>query len=321
MTPNYLSGDTFWKSVSPKKEEICNLSTAKRLISLSERRVMRPSRELCVNFSLARRIVGSGSPLVLPCRLRLEITYALELGSILSVVPCRAVDELSRGRGTPPQISADVCKQHGNPTGQCGDRSGPRFVAASAPAQIVRCHARDHGRASDLTDFLSHLAVRQHVAPATQNQALQAILFLYRVVLEIDLPWLTDEVRAPLRQRLLYGTGMRLSECLQLRVKDLEFTRLEIIVRSGKGDKDRITVLPQSLLPPLHAHLQRLRLGWRCYPGSRRSAAGDNAGGHTAKGSAPSGPSVLTQPMNSSITLGLLPTAGVRRAACGVRRK
>ena len=156
-------------------------------------------------------------------------------------------------------------------------------------------HPRDLG-ASDLTDFLTHLAVRQHVAPATQNQALQAILYLCRVVLEIELPWLTDVVRAPLRQRLpvvltreevsrvlevfapryallarlLYGTGMRLSECLQLRVKDLEFTRLEIIVRSGKGDKDRITVLPQSLVPALHAHLQQLH-AW--YQRQRASGA------------------------------------------------
>jgi integron integrase len=144
-------------------------------------------------------------------------------------------------------------------------------------------HPRDLG-ASDLSDFLSHLASDRNVSPSTQNQALQAVLFLYRSVLEIELPWLTDVVRAPLRQRvpvvltrdevarvldafppkhaliarLLYGTGMRLGECLQVRVKDLEFQRQEIVVRGGKGDKDRITVLPQVLAPALSEHLRRL---------------------------------------------------------------
>ena len=144
-------------------------------------------------------------------------------------------------------------------------------------------HPRDMG-ASELSDFLSHLASDRNVSPSTQNQALQAVLFLYRSVFEIELPWLTDVVRAPLRQRvpvvltrdevarvldafppkyalivrLLYGTGMRLGECLQVRVKDLDFQRQEIVVRGGKGDKDRITVLPQLLAPALSAHLRRL---------------------------------------------------------------
>ena len=144
-------------------------------------------------------------------------------------------------------------------------------------------HPRDLG-ASDLSDFLSHLAMDRNVSPSTQNQALQAVLFLYRSVLEIELPWLTDVVRAPLRQRvpvvltrdevarvldafppkqalvarLLYGTGMRLGECLQVRVKDLDFQRQEIVVRGGKGDKDRITMLPQLLAPALGEHLRRL---------------------------------------------------------------
>ena len=110
---------------------------------------MRPSGELCASYSLARRFLGSGSPLVPPRPLRLEITDALGLVSTLSVVPCCSVDELPRGRGAAPQIFADVCKQRKNSTGQCGDRSGPRFVAAGASAQIFRCHARDHACASD----------------------------------------------------------------------------------------------------------------------------------------------------------------------------
>ena len=145
------------------------------------------------------------------------------------------------------------------------------------------CHPRQMG-AAELTEFLSHLATDQHVAPSTQNQALQAVLFLYRTVLEIELPWLSDVVRAPIRQRvpvvltrdevarvleafppgqrliarLLYGTGMRLGECLQLRVKDVDFQRQEVVVRSGKGDKDRVTMLPQLLAPELSEHLRRL---------------------------------------------------------------
>jgi integron integrase len=153
--------------------------------------------------------------------------------------------------------------------------------------RYVRFHGGRHPRelgAPDVAAFLSHLATDRHVAPTTQNQALQAVLFLYRVVFEHQLPWLTEVVRAPVRQRvpvvltrdevarvlaafpkkqaliarLLYGTGMRLGECLQLRVKDLDFQRQEIVVRGGKGDKDRITMLPQLLAPELSDHLRRL---------------------------------------------------------------
>lgn len=140
--------------------------------------------------------------------------------------------------------------------------------------------------ASDVTAFLSYLAQRRRVAPQTQNQALQAILFLYRHVLGIELPWLQDVVRARVSRRvpvvltrdeaaallrelhghdrliasLMYGSGLRVMECLRLRVKDLELTRRELIVRDGKGGKDRITVLPGSLVEPLRAHLARLHV-------------------------------------------------------------
>src|SRR6056297_2160435 len=122
---------------------------------------------------------------------------------------------------------------------------------------------------SPIEAFLSHLAVDRRVAPSTQNQALNGILFLYRHVLEIDVPWLEDVVRAAPRKRvpvvldanevravlgllrtpldrivgLLYGSGLRINEALRLRVKDVDFGRRELIVRSGKGDKDRVTVL------------------------------------------------------------------------------
>lgn len=114
---------------------------------------------------------------------------------------------------------------------------------------------------------------------------MSALLFLYRHVLEIDLPWLDDLVRPKkparlptvlnqdevarlidvvrtdysLMVRLLYGTGMRLMECLRLRVKDIDFVRREILIRDGKGAKDRVTVLPSSLLEPLQQQLQRAR--------------------------------------------------------------
>lgn len=146
-------------------------------------------------------------------------------------------------------------------------------------------HPRDMG-AMEVQAFLTHLAVERHVSPSTQNQAKAALVFLYRHVLDVDLPWLDEvihakrhprlpvvltpsEVRVLLDQlegtmalvaRLLYGTGMRLMEGLRLRVKDVEFERREIIVRDGKGGKDRVTMLPDRLVEPLRAHLEKVRL-------------------------------------------------------------
>jgi integron integrase len=133
--------------------------------------------------------------------------------------------------------------------------------------------------------FLSHLAVERQVSASTQNQAKAALLFLYKRVLGVDLPWLAEVVQAKERRRLpvvlnpgevrslldqldgtmgllaalLYGTGLRLLEGLRLRVKDLDFDRLEVTVRSGKGDKDRVTMLPERLAAPLRAHLAKVR--------------------------------------------------------------
>jgi integron integrase len=146
-------------------------------------------------------------------------------------------------------------------------------------------HPRELG-AVEVEAFLTHLAVAGRVAAATQNQALSALLFLYREVLGIQLPWLDEVVRAKrparlpvvltreevlavlgrmsgtygLMAQLLYGTGMRLMECVRLRVKDVEFTRTEIVVRDGKGAKDRVTMLPKKLIPPLSDHLEKRRL-------------------------------------------------------------
>ena len=133
----------------------------------------------------------------------------------------------------------------------------------------------------EVAKFLTSLAVDAQVAASTQNQALSALLFLYREVLEQDLPWLDDvvhakrtvrlpvvltrdEVRAILRQLrgtqrliaiLLYGAGLRLLEALGLRVKDVDFARKQIMVRAGKGDKDRATPLPTVVIPELALHL------------------------------------------------------------------
>lgn len=135
--------------------------------------------------------------------------------------------------------------------------------------------------APEVEAFLSHLAIRGRVASSTQTQALSALLFLYRKVLRLPLPWLKDATRARKPSRLpvvlsveevrqvlgelsgvhwliasiLYGAGLRLMECLRLRVKDIDFESRQIIVRGGKGNKDRVTVLPNSLVGPLQLHL------------------------------------------------------------------
>jgi len=139
--------------------------------------------------------------------------------------------------------------------------------------------------AREVTDFLSHLAVDRHVSASTQNQALCALLFLYRQVLGLELPWLEDVVRARVPPRLptvlsrdevrrvlermrgtprliatlLYGGGLRLLECAQLRVKDIDLERRSIHVRCGKGAKDRVTVLPEVAVEPLRAQLEQAK--------------------------------------------------------------
>ena len=140
--------------------------------------------------------------------------------------------------------------------------------------------------APEVEAFLSALATELDVSASTQNQAKHAVLFLYRDVLGITLPWLDNitsakinkrlpvvltvaETQALLRRlpqdtngliiRLLYGTGMRIKECLRLRIKDVDLARGEIIVREGKGGKDRITMLPAALVPALTEHITERR--------------------------------------------------------------
>jgi integron integrase len=145
-------------------------------------------------------------------------------------------------------------------------------------------HPRDMG-AADVTRYLSSLATAGRVAASTQNQALSALLFLYREVLHVEMPWLDDivrarrpvrlpevltrdEVRAIIRQLhgnprlmaiLLYGSGLRLLECARLRVKDLDLARHQITVRGGKGDKDRVTTLPLIVETELIRHLAAVK--------------------------------------------------------------
>lgn len=139
--------------------------------------------------------------------------------------------------------------------------------------------------AAEVEAFLTHLAVDRQVAASTQNQAKAAILYLYKQVLGVELAWLDDVVQAKAPRRLpvvltaaevrylllhmegttgliaqlLYGTGMRLLEALRLRIKDVEFARREILIREGKGNKDRVTVLPENLMLPLQLQFKKAK--------------------------------------------------------------
>src|SRR5207253_712114 len=139
--------------------------------------------------------------------------------------------------------------------------------------------------ADEANGFLTHLAVEERVSAATQNQALAALLFLYRHVLDEPLPWLSELIRAkrPIRLpvvlsidevravidasrgvynlifRILYGSGLRLLECLSLRVKDVDFNRGQLFVRDPKGRRDRLTMLPNAVVEDLRLHLESVR--------------------------------------------------------------
>lgn len=156
----------------------------------------------------------------------------------------------------------------------------------------IRFHGLRHPAelgGADVESFLSALASERHVAASTHNQALSALLFLYQRVLQLELPWL-DQIGRPktprrlpvvlthdevarvlsgldgvhrLLAQLLYGTGLRISEALQLRVKDLNFGHQAVLVREGKGGKDRVVMLPQSLQPGLQQQLGHARALWQ----------------------------------------------------------
>jgi integron integrase len=148
--------------------------------------------------------------------------------------------------------------------------------------------------ADEIGAFLTSLAVNNKVAASTQNQALAAVLFLYRDALGLELPWLADVVRAKrpvhvpvvltraevkavlarlngtiwLVASMLYGTGARITECLALRIKDVDLVRCEIVIRDAKGQKDRVTVLPEMLVPHLREHIAKV---WNLHEADREA--------------------------------------------------
>jgi len=153
--------------------------------------------------------------------------------------------------------------------------------------RFIRFHHKKHPKdmgEPEITAFLNYLAVNRKVAASTQNQALSAILFLYNKVLKKNIEHLDDVVRAkrPLKlpivfsrievnsilmqlegvkwlmAALLYGSGLRLMECVRLRIKDIDFHYNQLTIRDGKGQKDRVTVLPEKIITPLEKHLQKV---------------------------------------------------------------
>jgi integron integrase len=154
--------------------------------------------------------------------------------------------------------------------------------------RFILFHGKRHPRELDaeaVRSFLTHLAVNEHVAASTQNQAFNALLFLYRQVLQMDLPDIQGVERARHSRRLpvvftkaeaqavisqmkgarqliaalLYGSGLRIMEAVRLRIKDVEFSRGEIIVRDGKGEQDRVTMLPRSLMHRLKSQVEAVQ--------------------------------------------------------------
>jgi len=155
--------------------------------------------------------------------------------------------------------------------------------------RFILFHGKRHPAkmgADEVRSFLSHLASAANVAASTQNQAFSALLFLYREVLRQELPWIDDVERAKrpakipvvltqgevhallskmqgttaLMAQMLYGCGLRVMECVQLRVKDIDFGYQQITIRDAKGGRDRITMLPVSLVDPLRRHIEKRRL-------------------------------------------------------------
>jgi integron integrase len=178
------------------------------------------------------------------------------------------------------QVRAEIGKRH------YSYRTEKQYVGWIV--RYIKFHGFQHPSrlgGPDVEAFLSDLATRRNVAAATQAQALAAVLFLYKRVLRVDLPWISNVTRARRPKRLpvvltraearrlldqlhgpyrtiaslLYGSGLRLLEALHLRVKDVDLVSRSLLVRDGKGMKDRITVLPESLLEPLRIRLARLR--------------------------------------------------------------
>jgi integron integrase len=217
-------------------------------------------------------------PSLAPARYAFVYRVAILGGQLMS-------DVLGPGNAKPPRLLERVrdCIRRRNysyRTEQVYVQWIKRFIYFSG-----KRHPIDMG-AAEVTAFLNHLAAERDVAAATQNQALSALLFLYKEVLLQPLPWLDelDRAKRPARlptvltvgevrrllaamrgtkwlmASLLYGAGLRLTECLKLRVKDIDFEYQQIVVRDGKGRKDRITMLPETTMEPLRKQLAYAKL-------------------------------------------------------------
>ena len=198
--------------------------------------------------------------------------------AVLSITPTEA-PPAKRRTLTEAVVEAIRLRHYSRKTEQAYVHWIRRFVLWSG-----KRHPRDMG-GTEVGEFLTSLAVDDQVSEPTQRQALSALLFLYRQVLELDLPWMNNVVRAKPSQhlpevlsrdevrslfaclkgerglilKLMYGSGLRLGEALGLRVKDLDLARLQLTVRQGKGGKDRTTTLPRSLVAQLQWILERRR--------------------------------------------------------------
>jgi integron integrase len=205
---------------------------------------------------------------------------------MLATLPTKATpapaltDTPAQGPKLLDRMRAEICKRHYS---LATERTYCHWVR-----RFIYFHGKRHPAdmgAAEVEAFLSALATELEVSASTQNQALHALLFLYRDVLGVTLPWLDGITRAKVAKRLpvvltvgevqrllrhvsgtnglvirlLYGTGLRIKECLRLRVKDMDLDRGELIVREGKGNKDRVTMLPASLAPALRDHLVERR--------------------------------------------------------------
>ena len=236
--------------------------------------------------------------------------------------------------------------------------------------RFILFHGKRHPREmgpEEVRAFLTHLAAAQKVAASTQNQALSALLFLYRVVLEVKLPWVDgfervqrppkvpvvltkEEARAVLARltgsarlmgHLLYGSGLRLMECMRLRIKDIDLGYLQITIREGKGGRDRVTMIPVQLAEPLRQQIEKAarihaedlsagagqvylpdalvrkapgkarELGWQyLFPAARRSFWQDEVGGVAREGRHHIDESYVQRAVKKALR-----EAGVRKAA------
>lgn len=191
-------------------------------------------------------------------------------------------------QAVPGSPSSPVLSLKAAPAARPGPPVGVQEPTAGAGGKWIWRHPKDMG-AVEVRAFLTHLAAERKVSASTQNQALNALVFAYREVVGGELGWLGDfelaarsrripvvltpaEVRRLLEQLtgtqrligwLLYGSGLRLMEGLRLRIKDLDFARNQIVVRGGKGDKDRVTMLPEKLKLELQLQVQEVQRIWR----------------------------------------------------------